>query len=146
MESTSHDASHKQVPEVPNPVLTFCIPLHPPSSNMDHVKAQLRSLVGRPEIKHSRFSLNNELLQDPKVLAAVAGFLIILLIVYREFSYLVTLGEVDWDVVTTSSKKTSRRGGPANVLLVGPVDAGKTSLFAKVRSTSYSTASGANPG
>lgn len=49
---------------------------------MDDLKAQLHTLLGRPELKPSRLSLNNELLRDPKVLTAVAGFLILLLIVY----------------------------------------------------------------
>lgn len=37
--------------------------------------------------------------------------------------------------VTTGGSKTTRKGGPATALLVGPVDGGKTSLFAKVRYT-----------
>lgn len=51
---------------------------------MEDLKAQLRQLVGRSGVKQSRFSLNNELLQDPKVLTAAAGFLILLLLVYSQ--------------------------------------------------------------
>jgi hypothetical protein len=99
---------------------------------MEEIKAQIRQLLGRPQINHSRFPFDQALLQDPKVLTAIVGFLVLLLAVYREFYHLL-VGQADLPV-TSSSKKVSSRGGPANVLLVGPVDAGKTSIFAKVRS------------
>ena len=53
---------------------------------MEDLKAQLQKLVGRSGVKESRFALNNEFLQDPKVLTAVAGFLVLLLIVYRKYT------------------------------------------------------------
>lgn len=49
---------------------------------MEELQVQLRRLLGRQEVHRSRFSLNNELLRDPKVLTAVAGLLVLLLIVY----------------------------------------------------------------
>jgi hypothetical protein len=51
---------------------------------MEDLKAQVKSLLDRPEVKRSSLAINNELLTDPKVLAAILGFLVILLAVYRE--------------------------------------------------------------
>ncbi|WWC85295.1 uncharacterized protein L201_000157 [Kwoniella dendrophila CBS 6074] len=65
--------------------------------------------------------LAHPLLQDPKFVAA-AGGLVVLLIFLSLFR---------------SGKKTSRRSGPTTVLLVGPSDSGKTSLFAKLVHNSY---------
>lgn len=97
---------------------------------MEDIKAQLSSLLKRPQAKPSLFALNNDFLQNPKVVAAVLGLLLILSIVFCE-----SLTERQALIsVTTGGSKTTRRGGPATVLLVGPVDGGKTSLFAKVRS------------
>lgn len=97
---------------------------------MEDLKHQLSSLLGRSEVKRSAFRLDNELLRDPKVITAVVGLLVILAIVYCEFlgsaiGYLLIS-------VSSSSSKSARRSGPATALLVGSVDAGKTSLFAKV--------------
>ncbi|WWD15760.1 hypothetical protein CI109_100182 [Kwoniella shandongensis] len=69
-----------------------------------------------PEVETVSSLLAHPLLQDPKFVAA-AGGLVVLLIFLSLFR---------------SGKKTARRNGPATVLLVGPSDGGKTSLFAKL--------------
>lgn len=51
---------------------------------MDELEHQLKSLLGRPETTRSTLRLDNDLLRDPKVLTAIAGFLVILAIVYCE--------------------------------------------------------------
>lgn len=51
---------------------------------MEDIKAQLSSLLKRPQAKPSPFALNNDLLQNPKVVAAVLGLLLILSIVFCE--------------------------------------------------------------
>jgi hypothetical protein len=51
---------------------------------MEDLKAQLSALLKRPQAKPSLFSLNNDLLQNPKVVAAVLGLLLILSIVFCE--------------------------------------------------------------
>lgn len=54
------------------------------SADMEQLQAELRRLLRRPEVHRSRFALDQSLLQDPKVVTAVAGFLILLLVVYCE--------------------------------------------------------------
>jgi hypothetical protein len=56
-------------------------------SIMEDLKAQLSTLLKRPQAKPSLFSLNNDLLQNPKVVAAVLGLLLILSIVFCELLY-----------------------------------------------------------
>lgn len=74
---SSHDAIKypKSVSTFHTLPLDFCY-------NMEELQAQLRRLLGREEIKRSRFSLDNAILTDPKVVTALAGFLILLLMVY----------------------------------------------------------------
>jgi hypothetical protein len=50
--------------------------------DMEDLKYQLQSLLGRPEIKRSTLRLDDELLRDPKVVTAIVGLLLILAIVY----------------------------------------------------------------
>lgn len=64
--------------------MTFVILFIPLNPVMEDLKAQLRQLVSRSGVKHSKFALNNELLKDPKVLTAIAGFLTLLFVVYRK--------------------------------------------------------------
>lgn len=53
---------------------------------MEQLQAELRHLLGRKDVEPSRFAFDQALLQDPKVLTAVAGFLILLFSVYRQYS------------------------------------------------------------
>ncbi|KAK8869965.1 hypothetical protein IAR55_000535 [Kwoniella newhampshirensis] len=69
-----------------------------------------------PEVQAVSSLLAHPLLQDPKFVAAVGG-LVVLLIFLSLFR---------------SGKKIARRNGPATILLVGPSDGGKTSLFTKL--------------
>ncbi|ORY25713.1 signal recognition particle receptor beta subunit-domain-containing protein [Naematelia encephala] len=70
-----------------------------------------------PEVEPITSLIAHPLLQDPKFLAAVGG-LVILLIFLSFFRQ--------------SSSLSTRRTGVPTVLLVGPSDAGKTALFAKL--------------
>ncbi|WVQ78139.1 hypothetical protein IAT38_000220 [Cryptococcus sp. DSM 104549] len=69
-----------------------------------------------PEVTPLTTILAHPLLQDPKFLAAAGGLAILLLVV----------------TFLRPGKKSARRSGPATVLLVGPSDGGKTSLFTKL--------------
>ena len=53
---------------------------------MEDLKLQLHRILGRPEAQRAGAAFNAELLQDPKVIAAVVGFLVILLAIYRKCS------------------------------------------------------------
>ncbi|WVR05029.1 hypothetical protein IAU60_002041 [Kwoniella sp. DSM 27419] len=68
------------------------------------------------EVQSLTSLLTHPFLQDPKFLAAVGGL----------------IGLFIFLSVARPGKKGYRRSGPATVLLVGPSDAGKTSLFAKL--------------
>ncbi|WWD01599.1 hypothetical protein V866_008544 [Kwoniella sp. B9012] len=74
-----------------------------------------------PEVEPLSSLLAHPLLQDPKFVAA-AGGLVVLLIFLSIFR---------------TGKKASRRSGPTTVLLVGPSDSGKTSLFTKLVHETY---------
>ncbi|KAK6902740.1 signal recognition particle receptor subunit beta [Kwoniella mangroviensis CBS 8886] len=74
-----------------------------------------------PEVEPLSSLLAHPLLQDSKFVAA-AGGLVVLLIFLSLFR---------------TGKKSSRRSGPASVLLVGPSDSGKTSLFTKLVHDTY---------
>jgi hypothetical protein len=69
-----------------NPTGSSCFP-PPPTTIMEDLKAQLSSLLKKPQAKPSLFSLNNDLLQNPKVVAAVLGLLLILSIVFCKLLY-----------------------------------------------------------
>ncbi|KIR69809.1 signal recognition particle receptor subunit beta [Cryptococcus deuterogattii CA1014] len=71
----------------------------------------------RPEASSLTALLAHPLLQDPKFVAAAGGLALLLLFL---------------TLVFRQGKKTRKRNGPATVLLVGPSDGGKTSLFTKL--------------
>ncbi|WVO21830.1 uncharacterized protein IAS62_003144 [Cryptococcus decagattii] len=70
----------------------------------------------RPEASSLTALLAHPLLQDPKFVAAAGGLALLLLFL----------------TLFRQGKKTRKRNGPATVLLVGPSDGGKTSLFSKL--------------
>ncbi|WWC69623.1 uncharacterized protein I206_103566 [Kwoniella pini CBS 10737] len=77
--------------------------------------------ASKPEVEIISSLLAHPLLQDPKFVATAGGLVVLLLFL----SFFRT------------SKKTSRRSGPTTVLLVGPSDGGKTSIFANLVHNSY---------
>ncbi|WVQ98487.1 hypothetical protein IAU59_005613 [Kwoniella sp. CBS 9459] len=81
-----------------------------------HSDAVATDTAPTPEVQPLSSLLAHPLLQDPKFVAAAGGLVVLLLIVS----------------VLRPGKKVARRNGPATVLLVGPSDSGKTSLFAKL--------------
>ncbi|WVQ71429.1 hypothetical protein IAR50_000966 [Cryptococcus sp. DSM 104548] len=70
----------------------------------------------QPEVAPLSALLAHPLLQDPTFVAAAGGLALIVLLF----------------AVLRPGKKGARRNGPATVLLVGPADGGKTSLFSKL--------------
>ncbi|ODN89184.1 signal recognition particle receptor subunit beta [Cryptococcus wingfieldii CBS 7118] len=70
----------------------------------------------QPEVAPLSALLAHPLLQDPKFVAAAGGLALIVLLF----------------AILRPGKKGARRNGPATVLLVGPADGGKTSLFTKL--------------
>jgi hypothetical protein len=51
---------------------------------MEDIKHQLSSLLKRPGSKPATFALTHKLLQDPKVVTAVLGLLLILSVIFCE--------------------------------------------------------------
>lgn len=51
---------------------------------MEDIKHQLSSLLKRPGSKPATFALSHKLLQDPKVVTAVLGLLLILSVIFCE--------------------------------------------------------------
>ena len=60
--------------------LTLYLPLL--YSIMDDIKQQLSSILKRPGSKPATFALTHKLLQDPKVVTAVLGLLLILSVIF----------------------------------------------------------------
>ncbi|OCF35259.1 signal recognition particle receptor subunit beta [Kwoniella heveanensis CBS 569] len=81
-----------------------------------HSDAVATDTAPTPEVQPLTSLLAHPLLQDPKFVAAAGGLVVLFLLVS----------------VLRPGKKAARRNGPATVLLVGPSDSGKTSLFAKL--------------
>ncbi|WVF72454.1 hypothetical protein IAT40_007269 [Kwoniella sp. CBS 6097] len=81
-----------------------------------HSDAVATDTAPTPEVQPLTSLLAHPLLQDPKFVAAAGGLVVLFLLVS----------------VLRHGKTTARRNGPATVLLVGPSDSGKTSLFAKL--------------
>jgi hypothetical protein len=62
----------------------FPLSCFPPPTTMEDIKHQLSSLLKRPGSKPATFALTHKLLQDPKVVTAILGLLLILSVIFCE--------------------------------------------------------------